>query len=198
MEKAFFKRISSVIFSSDKTELDICQKIYYKCLLASRKPEFYTKFEVADTFDGRFDMLCLIISVYMHKLTKEPEKTKEFSQILFDVMFKDIDLTLREMGAGDLGVGKRVKIMSENFMGRLIKYSQSLENKNASLLAKALSRNLYRQDGMVNSDDEVTAFVLKLSLEIASLKMDYVMSEEFDMDDIVVSCLKFDNGKKRK
>ena len=197
MEKAFFKRISSVIFSSDKTELDICQQIYYKCLLASRRPEFYTKFEVADTFDGRFDMLCLIISVYMHKLTKEPEKTKEFSQILFDVMFKDIDLTLREMGAGDLGVGKRVKIMSENFMGRLIKYSQSLENKNASLLAKALSRNLYRQDGMVNSDDEVTAFVLKLSLEIASLKMDYVMSEEFDMDDIVVSCLKLDNGKKR-
>ncbi len=193
MEKAFFKRISSVIFSSDKTELDICQQIYYKCLLASRKPEFYTKFKVADTFDGRFDMLCLIISVYMHKLTKEPEKTKEFSQILFDVMFKDIDLTLREMGAGDLGVGKRVKIMSENFMGRLIKYSQSLENNNTSLLAKALSRNLYRQDGMVNSDDEVTAFVLKLSLEIASLKMDYVMSEEFDMNDLVASCLKLDN-----
>ena len=150
MEKAFFKRISSVIFSSNKTDLDTCQQIYYKCLLASRRPEFYTKFEVADTFDGRFDMLCLIISVYMHKLTKEPEKTKEFSQILFDVMFKDIDLTLREMGAGDLGVGKRVKIMSENFMGRLIKYSQSLENKNGSLLAKALARNLYRQDGIVN------------------------------------------------
>ena len=193
MEKAFFKRISSVIFSSDKTELDRCQQIYYKCLLASRRPEFYTKFKVADTFDGRFDMLCLIISVYMHKLTREPEKTKEFSQILFDVMFKDIDLTLREMGAGDLGVGKRVKIMSENFMGRLIKYSQSLENKNASLLAKALARNLYRQDGMVNQDDEVTAFVLKLSVEIASLKMDYVMSEEFDMNNLVTSCLKLNN-----
>ena len=193
MEKAFFKRISSVIFSSDKTELDICQQIYYKCLLASRRPEFYTKFEVADTFDGRFDMLCLIISVYMHKLTREPEKTKEFNQNLFDVMFKDIDLTLREMGAGDLGVGKRVKIMSENFMGRLIKYSQSLENKNSSLLAKALSRNLYRRDVIANSDNEITTFVLTLSDEIASLKMDYVMSEEFDMYDLVVSCLKLDN-----
>ena len=193
MEKAFFKRISSVIFSSNKTELDICQQIYYKCLLASRRPEFYTKFEVADTFDGRFDMLCLIISVYMHKLTREPEKTKEFSQILFDVMFKDIDLTLREMGAGDLGVGKRVKIMSENFMGRLIKYSQSLENKNASLLAKALARNLYRQNGIVNPDNEITTFVLTLNEEIKSLKMDYVMSEEFDMNELVTSCLKLDN-----
>ena len=193
MEKAFFKRISSVIFSSDKTELDICQQIYYKCLLASRRSEFYTKFEVADTFDGRFDMLCLIISIYMHNLNREPGKTKEFSQILFDVMFKDIDVTLREMGAGDLGVGKRVKIMSENFMGRLIKYSQSLENKNLSLLAKALSRNLYRQDGIVNSDNEITMFVLTLSEEIASLKMDYVMSEEFDMNDLVASCIKLDN-----
>ena len=193
MEKAFFKRISSVIFSSNKTDLDICQQIYYKCLLASRRPEFYTKFEVADTFDGRFDMLCLIISVYMHKLNREPEKTKEFSQNLFDVMFKDIDLTLREMGAGDLGVGKRVKIMSERFMGRLIKYSQSLKNKNASLLAKALARNLYRQDGIVNSDNEITTFVLSLSEEIESLKMDYVMSEEFDMNDVVTSCFKLDN-----
>ena len=193
MEKAFFKRISSVIFSSDKTELDIGQKIYYKCLLVSRRPEFYTQFEVADTFDGRFDMLCLIVSVYMHKLTREPEKTKEFSQILFDVMFKDIDLTLREMGAGDLGVGKRVKIMSESFMGRLIKYSQSLENKNGSLLAKALARNLYRKDGIVSSDSEITKFVLTLSEKIESLKMDYVMSEEFDMNDLVTSCLKLDN-----
>ena len=193
MEKAFFKRISSVIFSSDKTELDICQQIYYKCLLASRRPEFYTKFKVADTFDGRFDMLCLIISVYMHKLTREPEKTKDFNQNLFDVMFKDIDLTLREMGAGDLGVGKRVKIMSENFMGRLTKYSQSLENKDAFLLARALSRNLYRQDSIVNSDNEITTFVLKLSEKVMNLKLDYVMSEEFDMNDLVVSCLKLDN-----
>ena len=193
MEKAFFKKISSIIFSSDKTELDLCQKIYYKCLLASRRPEFYTKFEVADTFDGRFDMLCLIISVYMHKLTREPEKTKEFSQKLFDVMFKDIDLTLREMGVGDLGVGKRVKIMSESFMGRLVKYSQSLENKNAFLLARALSRNLYRQDSIVNSDNEITTFVLKLSEKVMNLKLDYVMSEEFDMNDLVVSCLKLDN-----
>ena len=108
-------------------------------------------------------------------------------------MFKDIDLTLREMGAGDLGVGKRVKIMSENFMGRLTKYSQSLENKNAFLLARALSRNLYRQDSIVNSDNEITTFVLKLSEKVMNLKLDYVMSEEFDMNDLVVSCLKLDN-----
>ena len=49
----------------------------------------------------------------MQKLSKDNNKTKHFSQNLFDAMFRDIDLTLREMGAGDLGVGKRVKVMSE-------------------------------------------------------------------------------------
>ena len=38
MEKAFLKEYLA-LFSSDKTELDMV-KIYYKCLLASRKPNF--------------------------------------------------------------------------------------------------------------------------------------------------------------
>ena len=71
--------------------------------------------------------------------------------------------------------------------------SFGLENKNGSLLAKALARNLYRQDGIVNSGNEITKFVLTLSEELESLKMDYVMSEEFDMNDLVTSCLKSEN-----
>ena len=189
MEKAFIKNFFNVMFSNRKTDLDLYQKAYYKCLQASRRPEFYTEFEVADTFDGRFDMLCLIVSIFMQKLSQEPDKTKEFSQFLFDAMFKDIDLTLREMGAGDLGVGKRVKIMSESFMGRLTKYSKSIENNDALTLSSTLSRNLYRQDGKINEDSKITKFVLKIHNKITSLKMEYVMSEEFDMNDLILICL---------
>ena len=171
----------------------IINEMYQLIVQQARDPKFYRDFSVPDTVDGRFEMISLHVFLVLRRLRRSSEGASKLSQALFDYMFEDMDLSLREMGAGDLGVGKRVKIMSENFMGRLIKYSQSLENNNASLLAKALSRNLYRQDGMVNSDDEVTAFVLKLSLEIASLKMDYVMSEEFDMNDLVASCLKLDN-----
>ena len=155
----FRQKIAEFFFGSQKTPLDLHQKAYYKCLEASRRQEFYTEFEVADTFDGRFDMLCLVISIYMQKLSQDTEKTKQFSQNLFDAMFKDIDLTLREMGAGDLGVGKRVKVMSESFMGRLTKYSQSVENKDATMLADTLSRNLYRKAGSVKEDSNITQFV---------------------------------------
>lgn len=185
----FRQKIARVFSSSKNTELDIYQKAYYNCLKASRRVEFYTKFEVADTFDGRFDMLCLIISIYMQKLSKDNNKTKHFSQNLFDAMFRDIDLTLREMGAGDLGVGKRVKVMSESFMGRLSQYSRSVENEDASSLADTLSRNLYRQGGKVNEDSEITKFVFKYHSQISGLDTDYLISEKFNMNDFLSSLL---------
>ena len=190
MGKAFINKISNVLFRSPQTEMELHHKAYYKCLQASRRTEFYTEFEVADTFDGRFDMLCLIISIFMQKLSQESDKTKTFNQLLFDTMFKDIDLTLREMGAGDLGVGKRVKIMSESFMGRLTKYSKSMENNDEASLADTLSRNLYRQDGKVTKDSSITKFVLKIHHQITNLNMDYVMSDEFDMNDLISTCLR--------
>ena len=190
VEKVFIKKIYSVLFGSSKTELEIYKKLYYKCLQASRRPEFYTEFEVADTFDGRFDMLCLIVSVLIQKLNQESHKTREFSQLLFDIMFKDIDLTLREMGAGDLGVGKRVKIMSESFMGRLTKYSKSLENSDKLLLADTLSRNLYRQDGKINRDSKICEFVFNFHNKISQLDMDYVISEDFNIDQLIMTCLR--------
>ena len=190
MEKTFINKIADVLFRTPKTEIELHQKAYYKCLQASRRPEFFTEFGVADTFDGRFDMLCLIISIFMQKLSQESDRTKIFNQLLFDTMFKDIDLTLREMGAGDLGVGKRVKIMSESFMGRLTKYSKSMENNDVSLLADTLSRNLYRQDGKVTKDSNITKFVLKIHHKITNLKMDHVMSDKFDINDLISICLR--------
>ncbi len=185
----FLQKIAGVFSGSKKTQLDTHQKAYYKCLEASRRQEFYTEYGVADTFDGRFDMLCLLMSIYMQKLSQDTEKTKQFSQKLFDTMFKDIDVTLREMGAGDLGVGKRVKVMSESFMGRLTKYSQSVENKDANMLAETLSRNLYRKDGSVKEDSKMTQFVLNFYEEIAILKVDYLISEDFNMNDYIAICL---------
>ena len=62
------------------------------------------------------------------------------NQELFDRFFADMDFTLREMGVGDLGVGKRVRKMSEAFMGRLTAYSESLEQNDKPELALALAR----------------------------------------------------------
>ena len=186
---SFRQKIASVFSSGPKAEMELPQKIYNSCLQASRRPEFYTSFDVADTFDGRFDMLCLIMSIYIQRLNQDTSQNKKFSQNLFDIMFKDIDVTLREMGAGDLGVGKRVKIMSESFLGRLTKYCDNLTSRDSGSLAESLSRNLYRQEGYVDEKSPLINLVFKIQEHLAKLPIQKVMSEEFNMNDVVLSCL---------
>ena len=59
-------------------------------------------------------------------------------------MFSDMDLTLRELGVGDLSVGKKVRSMWEAFHGRAAAYAGPLEAGNAATLARALVRNVWR------------------------------------------------------
>jgi cytochrome b pre-mRNA-processing protein 3 len=54
-----------------------------------------------------------------------------------------MDRNLREMGAGDLGVGRRVKAMVKAFYGRVAAYEDGLAS-GPRVLAEALRRNLYR------------------------------------------------------
>jgi cytochrome b pre-mRNA-processing protein 3 len=50
-----------------------------------------------------------------------------------------MDRNLREIGIGDLSVGKRIKLLAENFYGRIKTYEQGLED---GTLPDALARNL--------------------------------------------------------
>lgn len=138
------------------------ERLYQSILQASRQPNLYTEFEVHDHLDSRFDMLCLHISLLMARLRMLPEEVhKPLNQELFDRFFADMDFTLREMGVGDLGVGKRVRKMSEAFMGRLIAYTKSLERNDKMELALVLARNIRRSHDSNDADRRMADYVLQ-------------------------------------
>ena len=120
------------------------EKLYSEAIRLARKPEFYQKYGVADNVDGRFDALSLIVIMLMRRLKPLGEEGKLLSQELFDSMFADMDLSLREMGAGDTGVSKRVKVMAEAFLGRLGSYVKAIDKNDKKEFSSALSRNLLR------------------------------------------------------
>ncbi|WP_120496620.1 ubiquinol-cytochrome C chaperone family protein [Kiloniella sp. EL199] len=121
----------------------------YACLIEqARHKDFYENHSVPDSLDGRFDMITLHMFLVLHRLKTEKETTESFSQKLFDLMFYDMDLSLREMGVGDVGVGKRVKAMLQGFYGRLAAYEDALQQGEKSL-EDALVRNLY---GTIEAD----------------------------------------------
>lgn len=127
------------------------EDLYYQILQASRAVPLYRDYGVEDTIDGRFDALCLLQSLVMRRLAGKSEALGAVSQELFDAMFADMDSTLREMGVGDMGVGKRVKFMSEAYMGRLTAYDKALkaheQGEGGEALQEALYRNLFSESG---------------------------------------------------
>ena len=111
----------------------------------SRNPSFYKELLVPDNIDGRFDVLTLHMFFIFSRLKKEEQKAAQFSQLLFDTMFVDMDQSLREMGVGDLSVGKRVKDMGKALLGRLEVYDRAFEGVDSEIEA-SIVRNIYRGD----------------------------------------------------
>ena len=119
----------------------------------ARQVPFYAEHGVPDTLDGRFEMIVLHTFLVLHRLRGLAEAQK-FNQALYDVLFADMDRALREMGTGDLSVGKQVKRMAEGFAGRIRAYQDGLAG--IGDLGEALKRNVY---GTVAARDEDVAFM---------------------------------------
>ena len=156
------------------------EKLYYEVLAASRDARLYADYGVEDNIDGRFDALCLLQSLMMRRLSGQDGEVKELAQGLFDAMFADMDLTLREMGVGDMGVGKRVKLMSEAYMGRLKSYDEALSADDKDALAKALRRNLYRVDKPHPKEAELAVHILAMAKRLESVSHDAFLSGMWD------------------
>lgn len=119
------------------------EKLYDGIVKQARNRKFYADLDVPDTVDGRFDMIALHAALVMRRLKSGTGRSADLSQALFDALFDDMDRSLREMGAGDLGVGRRVKAMARAFYGRLAAYDEGLAGDDQALI-DAIERNLYR------------------------------------------------------
>jgi cytochrome b pre-mRNA-processing protein 3 len=108
----------------------------------ARQPEFFTIMGVPDSLDGRFELICLHAFLYLCRLKRESAPAAALAQRFFDTMFADFDRSLREIGTGDLSVGRHVKRMAEAFYGRIRAYEEGLVGGGAELRA-ALERNLF-------------------------------------------------------
>jgi cytochrome b pre-mRNA-processing protein 3 len=115
-------------------------KLYGAIVAQARLPAFYLAGGVPDSIDGRFEMVALHCFLVLRRLRGAGEAAERLAQNLVDAFFGDMDASLREMGAGDLGVGKRVKRMATAFYGRLAAYESA---QAPASLAEALRRNLY-------------------------------------------------------
>ena len=105
----------------------------------ARAPAFYSAFGVADSIDGRFDLLTLHAALVLERL--DAAGARDLSQSLVDAIFVSFDEGLRQLGAGDVGMSRRMKKMAEAFFGRVQAYRDA---QDAAALEAAIGRNIFR------------------------------------------------------
>ena len=151
-------------FRSNRDQ-DAAVLAYGRVVAQARRPEFFLNADIPDTIDGRFELICLHAFLYLHRLKREPQASV-LGQRFFDLMFADFDRSLREMGTGDLSVGREVKRMAQSFYGRIAAYEEGLK-ADESVLQAALRRNLYGTTQP--SESAVAAMATYLRHEVAGL-----------------------------
>lgn len=129
------------MFRRRKPEDELATAIYTRLAEQARAPELFEACGIPDTLDGRFDSLALHAALMIDRLRGEADGER-LAQAFFDAMFRHLDLTLREIGVQDLGVGRRIKIMAEGLQGRALAYREALAGGRTPL-AEVLRRNAY-------------------------------------------------------
>ena len=118
--------------------------LYTAAVQGAREPWFYTDLAVPDTLDGRFDLVGAHVFLLIDRLRREPEPGPAVAQAVFDAMFADMDFNLREIGVGEMSVGKKMRGMWEAIAGRAQAYETPLDRGDAAALGEALARNVWR------------------------------------------------------
>lgn len=125
------------------TATEAVYAVYRAIVAQSRHPRFYAEWGVPDTVTGRFDMICLHLALLFRRLRSESKEVREFGQAVFDLFFQDMDRSLREMGAGDLAVPKKIRNMGNIFYGLLAGVSEAMDRDDAAALQAVLARNIF-------------------------------------------------------
>jgi len=149
--------------------------VYEEIVAAARHPRAYAEWGVPDTVAGRYDMICLHAFLVLDRLKG---RAAGFRQDLVDEVFRDMDRSLREMGVGDLSVGKKVRKMAEVFYGRAAAYDQAL-TQGGEALRQAVARNVFAGQGDPQAIGEMAGYMAAARQRLAALPDEAIISGRF-------------------
>jgi len=150
-----------MIFKKNKN-LKAARKYYNNIVMLSRNRKFYIYGGVPDSIDGRFELIVLHIYFFVGRLLKADKEGRDLSQKLIEVMIEDFDNSLREIGVGDLSVGKKVKYMVSSYYGRVSVYDKNISDFNGKFI-ESLKNNLF---GTVIPKTQHIDYILKYILNL--------------------------------
>ena len=124
-----------------RTQSARLKPLYDAVVARGRGPVWYREGEVPDTIDGRFDMIATILTLVLIRLERGGEDARADSALLTELFIADMDGNIRQMGTGDLMVGKHIGKMMGAVGGRLGVFRAALDGGEG--LEEAVRRNIF-------------------------------------------------------
>ncbi len=101
------------------------KRLYAAAAAQARQPALYERLGAPDTVEGRFELYTLHVGMVLRRLKGRGPQAADTAQALFDAYVKGLDDALRDMGVGDLSVGKKMRKLGEAFYGRVRNYDDA-------------------------------------------------------------------------
>jgi len=143
------------------------EPLYELAVRQARDPGFYTTLGVADRIDARFELYTLHVLLLVMRLRDEGERGADAAQALFDTYVSALDHALRELGVGDISVGKKMRKLGEAMYGRMTAYEPALRDGDAAALSAGLARNVFERDEAV-AGESLAAYALDSRRRLAA------------------------------
>ena len=117
--------------------------LWHRLVLAAREEHWYAQAGVADTLDGRFDMVSMLTALAILRLESEPDIGVPAAARLTELFVEDMDGQMREAGIGDPTVGKMIGRMMATLGGRAGTLREALTQEHDTALAGVAERNMH-------------------------------------------------------
>jgi cytochrome b pre-mRNA-processing protein 3 len=114
--------------------------LWQRVVATARAPGWYAALGVADSKEGRFDMVTLALALVLLRMEREPELAEAQAR-LTELFVEDMEGQLRQEGIGDPTVGKHVRKLVTTLGGRLGALRDALPRGDTALVP-VLERNL--------------------------------------------------------
>jgi len=145
----------SRILGSGRSDRVRMLPLYRAIVAEGRDPVWYRDGGVPDTVNGRFDVIAAVMALVLLRLEREEgEATRRASTLLTELFIDDMDGSLRQIGIGDLVVGKHMGRLMGALGGRLGAFREALMDEGA--MRDAVRRNLFHE---APPSDEALALV---------------------------------------
>jgi cytochrome b pre-mRNA-processing protein 3 len=151
------------LFSKGPDPREEWRAVWHRTVQEARDPDWYRMCGVADTQEGRFDMITLVLALVMMRLEQEPQVEIATAR-LTELFVEDMEGQMREAGIGDPTVGKKISALMASLNGRIGAYREGLRT-DPKVLVDAVRRNV-----TMAQPDEAEALVQRMAALHARLE----------------------------